>query len=67
MLGDAWASADGYLSVKLSLSTETLGEQNVLLMFQMPEWGLVIAESSPPSGHQPGEGSASPSAEGTSS
>lgn len=43
MLGDAWASADGYLSVKLSLSTETLGEQNVLLMFQMPEWGLVLS------------------------
>lgn len=45
MLRDAWASADGYLSVKLSLSTEISGEQNVLLMFQMPKWGLVIAGS----------------------
>lgn len=55
MLGDAWASADGYLSVKLSLSTETLGEHNVMLMFQMPKWGLVIAESFPLSSVSPGK------------
>lgn len=60
MLGVAWASADGYLSVKLSLSTETLGEQNVLLVFQMPKWNLVIAGSFPPSALSPWGGKCFP-------
>lgn len=48
MLGDAWASADGYLSESV-LKRRNSGEQDVLLMFQMPKWGLVIAGSFLPS------------------
>lgn len=37
---DVWALADGYLSRKLSLMHGNQGEENVLLVFHIPEWGL---------------------------
>lgn len=50
MPGDVWALPDGYLSWKLSLTCRNKGEENVLIMFQIPardlfDDGLLLSTS----------------------